>query len=102
MQTFDLDSMRERLEGEISRQRRSMSEVSTSAGLSPSYVRNIIKRGQIPTVDRLHAVCTELKISVPWVLYGIDLPPETSEIFDLLENDPKRFYALLELARPAK
>ncbi|MEP4309697.1 MAG: helix-turn-helix transcriptional regulator [Sulfitobacter sp.] len=100
MNEFDLDKMRERLEAEIIRQRRSMTEVSLSAGYSKSYVRNIIKRDQIPSVDRLHAICEELKVSMSWVMYGLNLPPESSEIFDLLEKDPKRFYALLELARP--
>jgi len=99
MEKFDLDSMRERLDGEIKRQRRSMTEVSETAGLSKGYVRNIIARGQVPTIDKLHAICNALEIKVPWLLYGISVPPEAEAIFDLLERDPKKFYALLELAQ---
>ena len=100
MDSFDLEKMRARLDGEIKRQRRSMTEVSLAAGLSKSYVRNIISRDQVPTVDKLHSICEALGISIPWLLYGINLPADSSAIFDLLENDPKKFYALLELAKP--
>lgn len=99
MDDFDLEKMRARLEAEIKRQRRSMSETSLLAGLSKGYVRNVIVREQVPTIDKLHAICEALEISVPWVLYGQAVPKDAQEIFDLLEHDPKKFYALLELAR---
>lgn len=99
MKQFDLDQMRQRLDGEIKRQRRSMTDVSVNAGLSKGYVRNVIARGQVPTVDKLHLICEALEISVPWLLYGQAIPADAEAVFDLLEKDPKKFYALLELAQ---
>lgn len=101
MTQFDFKSMQERLDSEMKRQRRSMTELSEAAGLSASYVRNVLKRGQVPTVDKLDAIAQALGVSAGWLMYGVDLPPEASKVFELLEKDPKRFYALLALAEPA-
>lgn len=99
MEEFDLDMMRNRLAEEISRQHRSMAEVSAAAGLSKGYIRNVIKRDQVPTIDKLHIICRELKVPLMWIVYGVNIPPEARAVCDLLERDPKRVHALLVLAQ---
>lgn len=95
---FDFAQMRDRLKAELERQNKSMTEVSRAAGLSKGYVRNILVRDQVPTVENLDKVCKTLNISMIWLMYGRDFPKDADRVFDLLEQDPDKFYALLELA----
>lgn len=94
---LDMAAVRQRLDEEVTRQRRSRKEVSTAAGLSEGYLHNILTREQIPTVDKLDAICRSLGVSLPWIMYGVELPADYAEIFQLLEKNPKKFYALLAL-----
>lgn len=99
MNKFNLEEMRERLDAEIKRQRRSRTEVSLSSGNSKGYLTGILTRGQAPSVDRLDAICRELNVPMSWVLYGVNLPPNSEAVFDLLADNPRKFYALLDLAK---
>ncbi|GAA4218550.1 transcriptional regulator with XRE-family HTH domain [Sagittula marina] len=98
-QQFDIEKMRERLDVEIRRQRRSRTEVSLASGQSKGYLTNVLTRGQIPTVDRLDAICRELGLSLPYVMYGTQIPADAEEIFELMQENPERFRALLTLLK---
>lgn len=97
MTKFDIEAMRLRLESAIKEQGRSMNDVSLSAGFSKGYLHNIIKRDQVPTVDKLEAICNELGISMLWVMYGLDVPSGAEEVFEVMRNDPDRFWAMMKL-----
>ena len=97
MTEFDIGSMRQRLEGALREQDRAMSEVSLASGLSASYLHNILKRGQTPAVDKLERICKELSVSMLWVMYGLDVPPGSEEVFEAMRHDPERFWALMKL-----
>lgn len=95
--TFDPDAMRQRIRDELERQRRSQSDVAEKAGLGHGYLTNILAREQMPSVDKLHSLCKELNVSVAWVMYGVEMPPDFERVFELMKSDPKKFYALLAL-----
>ncbi|MFV1591176.1 helix-turn-helix transcriptional regulator [Phaeobacter sp. JH20_36] len=95
--TFDPEAMRQRIKDELKRQRRSQSDVVEKAGLGHGYLTNVLSRGQMPSVDKLHALCDELGVSVAWIMYGVEMPQDFDRVFDLMQKDPKRFYAMLAL-----
>lgn len=95
--TFDPESMRERIKAELKKDRRSQAEIARDAGLGHGYLTNILTRGQIPSVDKLDALCQELKVSISWIMYGEELPADFHRVHDLMRKDPKKFYALLAL-----
>ncbi|UWQ77376.1 helix-turn-helix domain-containing protein [Leisingera sp. M658] len=94
---FKPDDMRQRILDEIERQGRSQADVVEKARLGHGYLTNILKRGQMPSVDKLHALCDELGVSVAWVMYGVEMPADFDRVFDLMQRDPKKFYAVLAL-----
>ncbi len=99
MSTFDLAKMRQRLDDEIKKQHRSRSDVARSAGFPVGYLTNVLTREQVPTVDRLHQICEALGVSMSYIMYGVDIPAEADEVFDLMRNDPEKFRALLTLLK---
>lgn len=94
---FDPDAMRQRIIDELKRQRRSQADVAEKAGLGHGYLTNILKREQMPSVDKLHALSNELGVSIAWIMYGIEVPPDFDRVLDLMNRDPKKFHALLAL-----
>lgn len=97
MTEFNLDAMRARLEQAIDERGRSAADVSVRAGLSKTYLHNITKRGQTPTVDKLQAVCDEIGISMLWVMYGLNVPDGVEEVFQVMDRQPERFWAMMKL-----
>lgn len=94
---FDPAKMRERIREELKRQRRSQSEVVEAAGLGHGYLTNLLAREQMPSVDKLDALCAELGVSIAWVMYGTNVPPDLDRVIKVMSKDPKKFYALLDL-----
>ena len=97
MPKFDINRMRERLEAEIESRNRGLAEVSVAAGLNKSYLHGVLRRGQMPTVGRLDAICSELGVSMLYIMYGLDAPDGAEEVFAGMQNDPERFWALMKL-----
>jgi transcriptional regulator with XRE-family HTH domain len=94
---FDPSAMRDRLSAEIKKQRRTQTEVAEKAGLGHGYLTNILAREQMPSVDKLDALCKELGVSIAWVMYGIEAPEDFERITEVMSRNPKKFYALLAL-----
>ena len=95
---FDPEAMRERILDEIKRQRRTQADVVRNAdGLGHGFLTNVLQRGQMPSVDKLDALARELGVTVAWLMYGVDLPPDADKVFDLMNRNPKKLYALLAL-----
>lgn len=63
-----------------------MREVSLAAGRAHGYVNSILNEGKDPTIANLEAVCRVLGVSMPEILYGIPLSPETQELISLLSK----------------
>lgn len=97
MPKFDLDQMRSRLDETVTAKERTLREVSLAAGLSKTYLHNVVRRGQVPSVENLERVCSELGVSMLWVMYGLDVPDGAEEVFEVMRRDPDRFWALMKL-----
>ena len=95
--TFDPDAMRERIREEIKRQRRTQSDVAEAAGLGHGYLTNLLSRDQMPSVEKLHALCVELGVSIVWVMYGTNDTLDFERIIKIMGKDPRKLYALLTL-----
>lgn len=94
---FDPDAMRERIEETLTKSGRSQTDVAKKADLGHGYFTNVLKRKQMPSVDKLDKMCKELKVSMPWIIYGEEIPADFNRVLDLMNKDPKKFYALLAL-----
>lgn len=94
---FDPSAMRQRIRNELEKQRRTQADVADKAGLGHGYLTNILAREQIPSVDKLDALCKELNVSIEWIMYGAEVPADFERISELMNRDPKKFYALLAL-----
>lgn len=90
---------RDRLAEAIERDGRSQRAVSIAAGLGPGYINALFREGREPTVGHAIRVCEVLGISLSWLLYGIDMSPESEEILRLLEDHPDEREGILQILR---
>ena len=75
-----------------------MREVSIAADLNPGYLHSVIGKDQKePTVTRLARVCKVLDVSLAYVMYGVDISPETEELLHIIESRPEKRDQLLKL-----
>ncbi|WP_245444912.1 helix-turn-helix domain-containing protein [Pseudaminobacter soli (ex Li et al. 2025)] len=93
------DDWKKRLEEGIKAKDKTQRAVSLAAGMAPGYVNSLIKGGKDPTIDNLIKVCDAAGISLYYVLYGVEMSPETEEIIRLLESSKKKRDSLLQLLR---
>lgn len=99
--TYDNQQMIKRLKQTLDEKGLSMRAASIGAGMGEAYLSNVITNGRDPQVTSLIAMCEYLDISLPWLLYGYDVPPQAEEIFQLLAQNPERTKAVLSLLRPS-
>lgn len=94
------ESWRSRLARGIELKGKSQRQVSLAAGKGAGYVNSLIKEEKDPTIDNLLRICSAAELSLYWVLYGVDMAPETEEIIRLLEtSSPRRRRGLLDALR---
>lgn len=86
-----------RLEEGIKANGKSKRSVSLAAGMAPGYVHSILAEGKDPTVENLIKVCEAAGLSLYYVLYGVEMSPETEEIVRLLESSKSKRAALLQI-----
>lgn len=95
------DAWRERIEGAVKRDGRSLRDISLASGLSHGYLHGILRDDKEPTLDRFIRICAELKISLSYALMGVNITPETEAILSALEGDDASRTAVLSLLRRA-
>jgi transcriptional regulator with XRE-family HTH domain len=95
--TFDVDAMRQRIRDKLKEQRLTQGEAAERAGLGHGYLTNILTRDQMPSVEKLHALCQELDVSIAWMMYGTEVPEDFDRVAEIMNRDPRKFYALLAL-----
>lgn len=88
-----------RLEEAIRANGKTKRGVSLAAGMAPGYVHSIMKEGKDPTIDNLIKVCNAAGVSLYFVLYGVEMSPETEEIIKLLESSKAKRQGLLQILR---
>lgn len=95
---MDTTGWRQRLALALERSGKSKRGVSLAAKLGAGYVHSILNEGKDPTIDNLVAVCREIGVSLSYVLYGVEMSPETESILQEIESlSPARRAALLQL-----
>lgn len=90
---------RKRLADAVADSGKSHRAVSIAAGCNPGYVHGILKEGKEPTIERLVKICSEIGVSVSYIVLGIDLSVAQERLLLLLSeipDDQKKL--LLELA----
>ena len=95
--SFDVEKMRERIVDRLAELRMTQKDLEKAAGLGKGHATNILKRGQMPSVDKLDAISRALEVSIGYLMYGVDLPEDFADVFELMQKNPKKFRALLAL-----
>lgn len=94
---------RDRLKVAVVASGKSPRAISLAAGRAHGYVYSLLNEGKDPTISNLSAVCRELGVSLPYILYGQDITPEGEEILDLVSGaDPKVVQGVLDILRARK
>lgn len=97
---FDIDAMRMRLEAALKAKGLSKRAVSLSSGHAAGYVHSILSEGKEPTVGSLAAVCDAAGLSLSFVMYGIDVTPETEALLLRIQANPEKRDSILDLLGP--
>lgn len=92
-------SWRDRLRATMKAKKVSARSLSLAAGRAPGYVHGILGEGKDPSVDNALAICSELGISLTYLVYGFDVSPETEEILALLADHPEARAGILQILR---
>lgn len=93
---IDMLAVRERLEKSRADSGKSMRQVSLDAGQGAGYYHSIVKSNN-PSVENISKVADALNVSLPYILFGLNMTPETQRIIELLEKNPEKRAGLLSL-----
>lgn len=88
---------RTRLESSLASKGISKRAASLGGGLGPGAVHSWLTEGKDPSIESLMAVCAFAKISLSYVTHGFEISDETAAIIRLLEENPARREAILQL-----
>ena len=88
---------RNRLEQAVTKDGRSLRDISLAAGLSHGYLHGILRDNKEPTLDRFIKICKQLNVSVSYALLGMNVTPSVERIILAVQDDPDRQEALLSI-----
>lgn len=91
------ETWRTRLAAAMKEKSLSLRKVSLAADKGPGYLHSILVEGKDPSVDNLTEVCRIVGVTLPYVLYGYDLTPETERLLRLLEEKPEMREGVLKI-----
>lgn len=83
------NSWQTRLQEAVVKDGRKPRKIALDAGLGPNYVEQVLKPDKDPRLAQLVKLCAELRVSPIWVLFGINLTPESEEVVQLLAGLPE-------------
>lgn len=95
--TFDIEAMRARLRTSLKEKGLSKRQVSIKAECGPGYLHSILEDGKEPTVTKLAQICNAAGLSMSYILYGMQLSPETERLISLFEEHPEKRDGILAL-----
>lgn len=93
------DAWRDRLAALIEERDISMRALSIDIGMGGGYIHSILRDGKTPSVDNLAKAAGRLGVTLPYLLYGFEMTPETEEIVRLLEANPDARTGILLILR---
>jgi transcriptional regulator with XRE-family HTH domain len=98
------DRWRDRLKAAFLASGKSMRAVSLESGCAHNYLFEILETGKEPGMDRLLRVAEALDVSLPWLLYGVEIGPREERLLKLYamlpEAQQRAMLDLAELANP--
>lgn len=94
-----IDSWRDRLKVAVEKSGKSQRAISLGAGMGAGYINSLLNEGKTPTIDNAIAICSQLNISLSYLLYGFEMGPETEQILVLLERNPSARSGILQILR---
>lgn len=94
------DAWRERLGAALKASGKSNRKVSLDAGFGPGYIHSIMAEGKDPTIEKLMTICEQIPVSVPYILYGVDVTPEDLDLLTIMKQSPEKRDAVLTLLQP--
>ncbi len=97
---MNLDDIRHRLECEIEKSGKSKRAVSIDAGLGKGYLFSITNEGKDPSVVNLAKICDALDISLAYVLFGLEISPETEALMMRIERNSAQRDGILSILDP--
>lgn len=95
------EGWRGRLVTALKQVNRSQRSVSMAVG-NPGLINSWLNEGKDPTIDNLLQVCREAGISLPFILYGLEIDARTEKFLLLLQGDPGKLDAAIRLLGPPK
>jgi transcriptional regulator with XRE-family HTH domain len=94
------EEWRKRLQEAVDKSGKSMRAISLTAGCSASYLHGILKEDKEPTLPRLVRICSEIGVSVTYIILGIEMSPTHEALLLLMSDLPDvQQQLLLEIAR---
>lgn len=98
--TFDIEGLRSRLRSALEERGISMRQASLNGNCGAGWVHSILEDGKEPTVSKLAAVCYGSGLSLSYIMYGLEVSPETERLISLIEANPEKRDGLLALLKP--
>ena len=99
MSDYDYPAMRKRLVECLEQSGISMRAASIKGDAGKGYLQSVIKDGVDPTIGKMASICAANNFSLSYVLFGLDVSPETERLMALMEASEdrrKHILALLE------
>ncbi len=88
-----------RLKEALEKSGKSKRAVSLASGNGPGYMHSVLNEGKDPTVENLMGICDAIGVSTVYILHGIDVRPEETELLEKLRANPERRKAILALLK---
>lgn len=80
---------RQRLSEAVEKSGRSERAISLAAGCGHGYLNSILNTEKDPTLPRLVKICAELKVSLTYIVLGIEQTPTQERLLMLLSELPE-------------
>ncbi|NBW13843.1 MAG: helix-turn-helix domain-containing protein [Caulobacteraceae bacterium] len=84
-----IDGWKERLASAVQASGKSLRAISLAANAGPGYLFSVLNDGKDPSVEYLSRLCEALGVSLSYVLYGVNITPETERLMRLAEENPE-------------
>ena len=83
-----IEGWKDRLAAAVQASGKSMRAISLAANVGHGYVFSILNEGKDPSVENLARICDAAGASLIYVLYGVEISPETERLMLLAEANP--------------
>ncbi|SMP32035.1 hypothetical protein [Shimia sagamensis] len=93
----EITAIKQRLNDQIKEAGLSMRAASLASNKGPGYVQALMKTGSEPTIGAILDICKSNSLNSVFVIFGIEMSPETLRLVELMEQNPEKRDSLLAL-----